>query len=121
MNAMTTNDGVLVITNDEEILESAKGEDILTKLTGNPEEIEAQRHLIEQQRKDKTLGLRDDLQSLAKLADIVRYSSDKAYFAKLYVILKAKLTIENEEKLEQQAKEVEQSNDGMITSRNLVD
>lgn len=118
---MTTNDGVLLITNDDEILETAKGEDILSQLTGKPEEIEEQRRLIKAQRNDKTLGLRDDVHSLAKLADLAQYSQDKVYFAKLYVILKAKLTIENEEKLEQQAKEVEQSNDGMITTNNLVD
>lgn len=96
MNAMTTNDGVLVVTNDEEILESAKGEDILTQLTGKPEEIEAQRRLIEQQRYDKTLGLRDDVQSLAKLADLAQNTADKVYYAKLYVALKQKLLAANE-------------------------
>lgn len=95
MNAMINEDR-LVILNDEAILESAKGEDILTQLTGKPEEIEAQRRLIEQQRNDKTLGLRDDLQSLSKLADLALNTADKVYYAKLYVALKQKLLTANE-------------------------
>lgn len=91
-----TNNGVLVITNDEAILELAKGDDIIAKLSGKPEEIEAQRKLIEQQRDEKTLGLRDDVQSLAKLADLAKYTADRVYYAKLYVSLKEKLLKANE-------------------------
>lgn len=93
---VNTNNGILVITNDEAILELAKGADITTTLNGKPEEIEAQRKIIEQQRDEKTLGLRDDVQGLAKLADLAQYTADRVYYAKLYVSLKEKLLKANE-------------------------